>query len=85
MVLVGQLDQKHDSPVKEPSYGKPQPGYRLLRSLVRIPRVHGLVSVVDLQYSGSFEGTVEGDFPPSFFFPELQPLRDYEVQATTVI
>ena len=61
------LGQKHNSPVSKPSCGKPQPGYRLLKSRVRIPRVHGLVSVVDVLYSDSVEGIVDGVFPRRFF------------------
>ena len=61
------LGQKHNSPVSKPSCGKPQAGYRLLKSRLRVPRVHVLVSVVDVLYSDSYEGIVEGVFPRRFF------------------
>ena len=79
MVLVVQLDQKRNGPVGEPSYGTPQPGYRVLKSRVRIPRGHQLVSVADVLYSDSFEGIVAGDFSPVVFYLELQRLRDRQV------
>ena len=52
----------------QPSYGKPQPGYWLLRSRVRIPRGHRLVSIVDVPYSDPFlEASSRGIFPSTFF------------------
>ena len=67
MLLLGQIRPEERSSVGQPSYGKLYPGYRGLRSRVRIPRGHRLVSVVDVQYSNSLEGIVEEGFPPSFF------------------
>ena len=55
-------DQKRVAQLGEPSCGKPQPGYRLLRSRVRIPRDHSLVSGVDASHSDYFEGVFPGDF-----------------------
>ena len=83
--IGSQLDQKRNIPVGEPFYGKPQPGYRLLRSRVRIPRDHRLVSVVDVPYSDSFKGIVAGDFPPAVLCLELLPVRDRQVESTAVL
>ena len=66
MALVDKSDEKRNSPVGEPSYGKPQPGYWLLRSRVPIPRGHRLVLVVDMPYSDSFESSSRGILTPSF-------------------
>ena len=57
----------------EPSYGKSLPGYRLLRSRVRIPRGHRLILVVDVPYSDSFEGIIVGDCNAQFVIPRYLP------------
>ena len=70
-----ELDQKPNSPVGEPSYGKPQLGYRLPRSRIRIPRGQGLVSVVDVPYSDLFWRYRCGDFFPRPFCAKVAAIR----------
>ena len=76
-------DQKCNSLVSEPSFGKPQPGYRLPRSWVRIPRGHRLVSVLVVSYSDYFWRHRRGGFFPVLFAPQLQQFTDCQVYYTT--